>query len=269
MSREVELVADYTSRTLPLATACLGDEYFYQSLPLCVIDAVWSVGVRYGGVQRVVARYCENAGVRRIRTNRHSVPPTAEQEPLAAFCARIEQSGPDTMAAEIFVNRQRTSSRSGVLKAEAVYRFANVLRAHGVDYFQDLPAAATSLDLERDIRSIPGQGSGISLAYFWMLAGSDNLIKPDRMILRFLESVLARKISSGEAQILLRDSVKRLRALHPRLTPRLLDHEIWKHQRKVGSRLRGTPTSCSNGPAASRCTTASRYAPRSATEAAR
>mgnify|MGYP003466554474 CR=1 FL=1 len=36
----------------------LGDEYFYASLPLCVIDAVYSIGVRYGSVRNVIRRYC-------------------------------------------------------------------------------------------------------------------------------------------------------------------------------------------------------------------
>lgn len=258
MSRDSELVADYASRTLPLATACLGDEYFYQSLPLCVIDAVWSIGVRYGGVRNVVARYCENSGLRRVRTDRRSLPPTSEQETVAAFCAKVEQIGPAAMAVAVFGNRQRTSSRSGVLKAEAVYRFACALRAHGIGYFQDAPAAASNVGLEGDILSIPGQGSGISLRYFWMLAGSDDFVKPDRMIRRFLESVLERPISLGEAEVLLRDAAQRLRALHPHLTPRLLDHEVWKHQREVRGRSRGTPTSCSSGPGGSRCSPSGR-----------
>lgn len=239
---ETELIADYANRALTLATASLADEYFYQSLPLAVIDAVWSIGVRYGGVQRVVARYCEHSGLRKLRADRSSLPSRSEQEPVSAFCERIEQIGPAAMAITVFANRQRTSSRSGILKAEAVYRFACALRTHGIDYFQDAPPAAGNVDLERTIRGIPGQGSGISLGYFWMLVGSDEFIKPDRMIRRFLESVLQRPVSSSEAQILLHDAAQRLRALHPHLTPRLLDHEVWKHQREVGGDFRSTST---------------------------
>src|SRR5205085_11775930 len=60
-------VAAYAGRVLPLATAALDAEYHYQSLPLCVIDAVFSIGVKYSGTRRVVARYCEFTGQRRIR----------------------------------------------------------------------------------------------------------------------------------------------------------------------------------------------------------
>jgi len=55
---EAMAVAAHAERVLPLATASLGDDYHYQSLPLCVIDAVFSIGVRYSGTRNVVARYC-------------------------------------------------------------------------------------------------------------------------------------------------------------------------------------------------------------------
>ena len=156
MSDEAELIAAHAGRVLPLATARLGDEYFYQSLPLCVIDAVYSIGVRYSGVQRVVARYCERLGWRTFRAERRTLPPTHDQESIAAFCERTEEIGPAAMADAVFGNRQRTSSRAGVLKAEAAYRFAAALRVHGVNYFQDLlpqlmtpgwrPTSGASLD---------------------------------------------------------------------------------------------------------------------------
>ncbi len=252
MDHDVEVIAAHAERVLPLAIARLGDEYFYQSLPLCVIDAVYSIGVRYSGVQRVVARYCEWSGLRTFRTDRRSLPLTHEQESIAVFCERAEQIGPAAMADAVFGNRQRTSPRAGVLKAEAVYRFASVLRAHRVHSFQDVPTAADDARLESDIRSIAGQGSGISLRYFWMLAGSDEFIKPDRMILRFLHSVLGQPVSPGEAQLLLKGAAQRLQARFPNITPRLLDHEVWKYQREQGERVDsvGNPTQRSSGPSA-------------------
>ena len=136
MDQDAERIATWAEAVLPLATARLGDEYFYQSLPLCVIDAVYSIGVRYGGVQRVVARYCEWSGSRVFRTSRHSLAPIDEQESITAFSEKAERVGPVAMADTVFVNRQRTSSRGGVLNAEAVYRFASVFCAHGVNFFR-------------------------------------------------------------------------------------------------------------------------------------
>ena len=40
----------------------VAEKYSYASLPLCVIDSVFSIGVRYEGVRNVIERYC-----RRVR----------------------------------------------------------------------------------------------------------------------------------------------------------------------------------------------------------
>ena len=48
--REIDQLVDFCKNTLTLEDVKLGDEFYYQSLPLCVIDAVFSIGVRYSGV---------------------------------------------------------------------------------------------------------------------------------------------------------------------------------------------------------------------------
>lgn len=53
-------VAERVERVLDLAGARLPCEYYYSSVPLCVIDAVFSIGVRYGRVRAVVKRYCDH-----------------------------------------------------------------------------------------------------------------------------------------------------------------------------------------------------------------
>ena len=262
MNADIELVAAYADRVLPLATARLGEEYFYQSLSLCVIDAVFSIGVRYGGVRRVVARYCEWASLRRVRNDYHSVPLPHEQESIAQFCQKAEKLGSSAMADTVFENRQRTSSRNGILKAEAVYRFAATLQSHHVNYLQDVPAAADSDHLETDIKDIAGQRSGISLRYFWMLAGSEEFIKPDRMILRFLKAALDRPVLVSEAEALVASATDRLRTKFPHLTPRLLDHEAWKHQRTQ-------PNSALEWTGGSRCSPSGRSLRRSAAHRSR
>ena len=61
-----------------------------------------------------------------------------------------------------------------------------------------------------------------------MLAGSDGLIKPDRMVLRFLEDCLGRLVNAEEALRLCAGAVAELKAQYPAMTPRLLDHKIWE-----------------------------------------
>lgn len=223
-------VASYVEQVLPLENASLSEEYHYQSLPLCVIDAVFSIGVRYAGTRRVVSRYCEFTKQQRIRPG-DTLPPVSDQESISNFCDRPEQTDPALMATQVYGSRQRTSSKNGILKADAVARFAQCLRAQGIEFIQDVSRVAHSAQFEAEIRDIPGQRSGISLQYFWMLAGSDDFIKPDRMVLRFLQTALNRSVTVREANGLLRAACGKLVEKHPQLTPRLLDHEVWKYQR--------------------------------------
>ncbi len=224
-------VAQSALTLLPLDGAALDREYHYNSLSLCVIDAVFSIGVRYEGVRAVVRRYCEYFGLEEYRPDQSAVPAKASQEALSGLVRHYDDLGLERMTGEVFVNRQRTSTRSGILKAEAVLKFAGALRSHGIDYLQDVGDTLPSAALQRAIGAIPGQGSGISLQYCWMLAGSDELIKPDRMVLRFLEDSLGRPVGAEEALNLVAGAVAELKARYPAMTPRLLDHKIWEYQR--------------------------------------
>src|SRR5690606_23416868 len=71
---------------------------------------------------------------------------------------------------------------------EAAIRYADILLGHGIDTLADTREAL--VDDERvekvstALRAIPGDG--VRTDYFWMLVGDDDLVKPDRMVLRFL-----------------------------------------------------------------------------------
>jgi hypothetical protein len=228
---DAESVAAFADRTLALAKAVLHEAYYYQSLSLCVIDSIFSINARYAAVENVVARYCKHFSLIRLRADRRQLPATAEQESVAVLCDRLSELGAERFAAEIFANRQRTSPRSGILKAEAVHRFAQVLGHHRVNYFQDIPSVADSTLFETAIRAIPGQASGISLQYFWMLAGSDDLVKPDRQIVRFVQRALGRPVAPQFAGVCLAEAAHLLQGKYPHLTPRLLDYEAWRFEK--------------------------------------
>jgi hypothetical protein len=230
---EIRNISDYSSQVLDLNNARLDDEYFYQSLPLCVIDSVYSIRARWEGVRQVVIRYCNYFNLQRIRENRTLIPPIESQESIGAFLQKIQEFGIETFTNDIFQNRQRTSTRNGLLKSEAVLRFASVLEEHGVNYLQNVSDVIDTIAFENEIRQIPGQRSGITLKYFFMLSGSDNLIKPDTMILGFLSNILERPVTPEEAQICLTEAANRLILTYPHLTPRLLDQTIWRYRRAL------------------------------------
>lgn len=79
----------------------------YQGVALCILDSIWSIGVRYSTVENVVARY---------RSRGASVETDGPAELLAVFA---EVGGAEGFAERIG-NYQRTSTRNGVLKSEAV-----------------------------------------------------------------------------------------------------------------------------------------------------
>src|SRR5207249_2063356 len=103
-----------------------------------------------------------------------------------------------------FGNRQRTSPRSGITKAEAVYRFACILKSYRIETLADANSKAMNPRIREKITDIPGQASGLSFDYFLMLAGHTNVIKADRMICRFVASAVGRQsVSQAYARELL------------------------------------------------------------------
>lgn len=229
-----QVIADYCDTNLKLSGAELSPEYYYNSLPLCLIDAIFSIGVRYGTVRQTVINYCDKFGLARLasplvdtaRTDAHTIDD---------FLKNMDPyKGSDFGASDVYKNRQRTSSRNGILKAEAVYRAALVFQKHGIQTIHDLRSASPSAlgNLEKDFRTIPGQGSGISFSYLLMLAGDDDYMNIDRWLLRFHEIVTGSKGATVAAvEKDLRDACKNLKKKYPSLTPRLLGHIIWSYMR--------------------------------------
>ncbi|MCX6023616.1 MAG: hypothetical protein NTZ05_18150, partial [Chloroflexi bacterium] len=100
-------VAASCENLLDLHNAQLGRENYYQSLPLCVINAVFSIGVHYESVLNVVKRYCTNYNLRELRPYGSPPPPVTDQESLSQFLAKMDAYGLDKFTEEIFQNRQR------------------------------------------------------------------------------------------------------------------------------------------------------------------
>ncbi len=136
------------------------------------------------------------------------------------------------MAETVFRNRQRTSTRSGILKAEATYRFAITLQRFGIETFTNVLKSGLRNDVRQEIKSIPGQGTGLSYAYFLILAGNQDGVKADRMVTRFVANALGiRSVAPEIAEQLVRDACAALRLDFPALVPSSLDNRIWNYQR--------------------------------------
>ena len=215
---------------LNLTDLVQAEEYGYHNLPLCIIDAVFSIGVNYTSTENTVKRFCEHFGVTRLREK--EVATQSEQLSVSSFIRFHHGFTFQEMAEKVYQNKQRTSTRNGILKAEAAYLFASVVQRYGVEYLQDVHKILGNEKFEAEIARIPGQSSGLSTRYFYMLAGDENFIKPDRMIRRFIRAAIARDLSIEECQELLLAAHTELVRDYPLLTPRNLDHQIWLYQRQ-------------------------------------
>ncbi len=176
-----------------LGNATLSDEDYYASLPLCVIDAVFSIGVRYEGTRRVVSNWCDAQTPHWTRIDNSRSPERARHGRTISDFLHVARAKVRTYW-RIFLfnkNRQRTSARGrSILKAEAVRQFASILLSHGIETFSDLNDEQRVQAAKDEILQIPGQRSGLSFDYFLMLSGSDETVKPDRMICRFVAHAL-------------------------------------------------------------------------------
>ncbi|GAA1854857.1 hypothetical protein [Asanoa iriomotensis] len=201
----------------------------WASLSYCVIDAIWSTANRYDGVvvplvQRVAER---NGDPSPLVDTSKPLPP--DPLPLLALLERY----PTTEALRHDTNAQRTSTRNGILKADAVLRYADILVKHQV---LDLAAATIMIEnkqqwdeVDQALAAVPGDGQdGIRRGYLWMLCGSDWMIKPDRMILRWLARH-GLDVTPAEARSVLESAAEALtERIGRRVTPRMVDRAIWK-----------------------------------------
>ena len=207
--------------------------YRWTSLSYCVVDAIWSIGAHYDNVVvPLVARVAAAAGDASPAVPATS-PPAPDPLPLPVLLARY----PDVGALTARTNEQRTSTRNGIRKADAVLRYARILVEHQII---DLSAAGALLAgpderfsvVDTALAAVPGDGQhGVRRGYLWMLCGSDQLVKPDRMVLRWIARHCP-GVGPADARRLLGEVAAALTTRLGRpVTPWMLDHAIWQAER--------------------------------------
>jgi hypothetical protein len=225
-----EVLAKFSDRVLNLESA--EEPAGYYDLPLCVIDAVFSVGMTYTATRNAVLSFVAWAqgqgalvadeGLKGI----HDRPEYTVSETLTL----LESRSDGELSADVFSNANRTSSTNGILKASASVQALDVLRAHSIDVRPHLIGAVHNAELKTAWRQVRGQASGISWRYLLMNAGHES-VKPDRMIVRFVSEVVELDVSAAEAADLMAAAHELLQQDHPRLTLRTFDHAAWKYAR--------------------------------------
>lgn len=201
-----------------------------SSLVLCAMDSIWSIGIRYDIVISVIDRYLRARGLNGL-SDAESCLDTPQE-----FLDWLDGFGAGRVEAltEAVNNRNRTSSRSGVLKAAVMIEACELLVSQGIQTSSDL---LTRVDeVEPMWRQLHGQKSGISWRYLLMLAGFDG-IKPDRMLHRFLSRhQFPKSMSADEAVGRIAEAIEVGSSDNGRrVTLRMIDHRIWLTERFYSS----------------------------------
>lgn len=228
---------------LDLPHVKLSGGYYYQSLPLAVIDAVFSIGVRYESVVNAVHCFASRAGWRIYRPHGSPYPEINEQRTMSEFLAEFTKLAPSEHPATLFGNRSFANPASAmpIPKAELVRQVAVVLVSLGIERFADFQSFPEPRALDEALCTLPAMSSGVIVSYVRMLCGSEDDIKPDRHIHAFIRA------ASGNATLLLTNSevisLMKAAALAlaseqglNHLTPRKLDHAVYNLQRQTGTR---------------------------------
>ena len=228
-------LATYAKKHLCLNTAQLSRAYYYQSLPICIIDAVFSLGVKYGQVENVVCHVAKVTGWEVFRPHGSNFPVEAKQKTVSDL---LKEIGKHTDPSQKLFNNRGFANPSAkktvpTQKADLVHKFAEVLKTHEIETFQDLANYGDPDALDSELCTLPALKSGIGVRYFRMLAGDENQVKPDRMIQRFIKAGIGQSLDANTSATLIQSTCGILKKTFPALTltPRLLDHEIWKFQR--------------------------------------
>lgn len=187
-----------------------------------MIDAVWSIGVRYSSVERVLDAYLNQRGLGGLEASQACLDgPTAFLQWVGTIGSPSTADG----LAESLGNRQRTSTRGGALKAEAVLQAFQLLTREGIEKTADLLANEERLE-ELWRKQIIGQKSGISWKYLLMLAGKQG-VKPDRMVHRFMKRMGVPADMTPERFVqLVVETID-----DPSMNAREVDHRIWSIER--------------------------------------
>jgi hypothetical protein len=134
-TRKIDELAELIATNVNIHGVSLPPEYFYKSLPLAIIDAVFSIGVTYTSTANTVSRFCKTQTPSWARHRNEPGPEYA----ITDFLSIVKCHSVDELAERVYGNRQRTSAKNGILKAEAVNEWANVLLKHDVNCFADVP----------------------------------------------------------------------------------------------------------------------------------
>lgn len=194
----------------------------YRSAPLCALDSVFSIGVKYGSVKKVVSNFLHWLG-----------PHSMDTEITTSEVLNRIGNRTDSEFSEILHNFQRTDTHDGsILKSDAYIQFLTVMQRFNVETCDDIERMVHNQDFQDTIKSIRGQSSGLTLDYLFILARIESYVKVDRHITRFVQTATGKSDLTKDQIINLVRTASKFMSYqkHPGMNARWLDHIIWTCQ---------------------------------------
>ena len=220
---EIRQVMRAVSRYVPVETVRLPDAFLPAHLSVAIIDAVY--GFRLEGDEpppSIAERYCRHFGLVRTRADQWQPPPVHDQETLRDLVGHYDSLGALGMAVEVFGARDRFPGRN-LTRADYVLRLATELRRRGVEVLQDMLVWRRK-EIDLVLRSLTGSDRCI-VRRLLNYAGDDDFVWGDASVRRFVAFAIGREtVSAPRAANLVRRAAYELI-----LSPRYLDHQIWRH----------------------------------------
>lgn len=194
----------------------------YAGVALCILDSIYSTGNRYSSVVRMLANYRE--------ARRAEGGDPESDGPIDLLAAADRWGGTEGFVARTGYRWRVSTQPNAPFKASAALGAARILDGAGMDTVADVrdeltdPARQAKSVVKTEWIRLPGQRSGLTWAYFLMLAGVPG-VKADRMVVRYVSRALQRQVGALEAASL----VAKL-ADAADLSRTKLDHAIWRHE---------------------------------------
>ena len=221
---ELDCVIEAVRHSFPLRDLALPDEFFPAHLSVAIIDAVMgSERTCSGDAVPASERYCRWAGIARTRPDRMDKPLPEAQESLTDMIGRFDKSGGHGAVEEAFGTKQLLPHAS-IAGVKSALRAARALRRAGIEVLQHVEGRRCE-EIARTLRDRAGFGE-LATRLFLMYAGSDDFVRGDHYVRRFVAGALGRTdIAPGRAERLVRSCAYELV-----LSPRYLDDQIWRRR---------------------------------------
>ena len=192
--------------------------YCYNSLPICIVDCVYSLRARYNSVTiPIVERYAEHflGGDRSAKDDKDSI---------SNFIHNLTTPSLEYFADNVAKNHQVLG---GVPKEKVCLDIAETLKDLGIETLHDFREYPSEEKLADTIMSVKGIGNA-GVNYLFMLTGDDSKTKPDVHIHSCIEEACGENMSDAECQRIIEEATEALKAEYPNLTVRKLDGVIWR-----------------------------------------